>query len=146
MMMARATGVALIAVVLLSAGCGGPKISDRDLDFVGPADAAKLVERKPTLFRGANSAVWVDPRSDIEFRAGHIPGALHVPLEQAADRVKELEAYDVIIVYGSGYNDPVALAMSKTLLSLRLDEVRTLRGGLRSWEEAGNELETGRSR
>jgi rhodanese-related sulfurtransferase len=33
--------------------------------------------------------------------------------------------------------------MSKTLIELGFDDVRTLRGGLRAWEDAGFEVEKG---
>jgi len=145
MTMTRALWLMSVVAVLLPAGCGAPRISDRDLVFVDPAEASRLIARhRPIL--GGDNAVWVDPRSDIEFRSGHIPGALNVPLEDAELRLRDLEEFDTVIVYGDSFNDPVALAMSKTLLGMRLSDVRTLRGGLRTWTEAGNELETGRAR
>lgn len=41
----------------------------------------------------SQEAVLVDVRTQAEFDAGHIPGALHIPLHQLADRVDELEDY-----------------------------------------------------
>ncbi|MHC5112988.1 MAG: rhodanese-like domain-containing protein [Planctomycetota bacterium] len=130
-------------LLLLPAGCGAPKISDRDLVFVNSGEANRLATRERPIL-GGTQGVWVDPRTDIEFRSGHIAGALNIPLEQAETHLRELESYETVIVYGETYNDPVALAMSKTLLGMGLKDVRTLRGGLRAWQEAGNELETGR--
>ncbi len=141
----RLLGLALpLLIGGLLFGCTGTKTSDRSLSFVTPPEAEALIQgRKKLLGLGGKSAgVWVDPRSDREFREGHIPGAVHLPAEVIDDRHRSLRDYDVVIVYGDSYNDSVALAASKRLIELGHD-VQTLRGGLRAWTAAGNALAPG---
>jgi rhodanese-related sulfurtransferase len=138
----------LLLLPAAMSACGQKKTSDRDLVFVDPSDALPLIQERRKLLGlgGEAQGAWLDARSDREFEKGHIPGALSVPLERARDRLGELKRYDVVIVYGEGYNSSDALALSKTLVELDLPDVRTLRGGLRAWESAGFELETGPER
>ena len=75
---------------------------------------------------------------------GHIRGAVSLPFSRVSTDYPILHQYDTVIVYGKDYNDPVAEGMSKRLIELGVSDVRTLRGGLRAWESAGNELATGK--
>ena len=38
-----------------------------------------------------SAPVVLDVRSDAEFRAGHIPGAVHIPHDELAGRIDELQ-------------------------------------------------------
>ena len=136
-----AIGLALIAL----SACSN-KTSDRSLVFVSPEEGMQLAageEKKLLGLAGATSGVWIDPRTEEAFVLGHIPGALHLPLKDVATNHEQLKGYDVIIVYGDGYHDPVATGMSKKLLQFGYKDVRTLQGGLRAWRDAGFEVETG---
>jgi 3-mercaptopyruvate sulfurtransferase SseA len=140
-----AFGLVLATLLILSpAGCT-KKTSDRSLVFVGPADAEQLLRGKRGVLGlgGTARGVWLDPRARIEYLDGHIPGAMHIPFENLRSEHSGLDEYDVIIVYGKDYNSPVALGASKTLMELGFKDVRTLRGGLRAWEAAGNAIEKG---
>ena len=68
-----------------------------------------------------------------------------MPLERLQSDYLELNQYHVLVVYGNDYNDPVAVAASKSLIELGF-EVRTLRGGLRAWTADGRELEVGENK
>ena len=54
-----------------------------------------------------------------------------------------LEGFGTLIVYGDDFGSAIANAMSKRLVELGYKDVRTLRGGLRAWQDAGNEVELG---
>ncbi|MHC4102936.1 MAG: rhodanese-like domain-containing protein [Planctomycetota bacterium] len=144
-------GLTAVAVILATVtvgsmiGCMERKTSDRDLVLIDTTEATTLVEGRKKLLglAGATSGAWVDPRGERAYREGHIPGAINLPFQYIATRHQELKGYDVLIVYGNGYKDPIAEAMSKRLMELKHKDVRTLRGGLRAWTEAGLELETG---
>jgi len=144
--MNRCTGwlVLGLVVVAVSWGCA-KKTSDRDLSFVGATDAEILVQGKKKLLglAGTSKAVCVDPRSRTDYLAGHIPGAIHLPFDAVQTQQHRLREYETIIVYGNNYNSAVALAMSKSLIEMGFKDVRTLRGGLRAWEAAGNAVEEG---
>ncbi len=129
----------LLAVATAFAPGCRTTISDRDLVLVGPEEAARIIEHKPLL--GDRNAVWVDPRTEREFHDGHIPGAVNLPFQDVERRHQQLDRYDVLVVYGDDYGDSKASAMSKRLLMLGHKEVRTLKGGLRAWLDAGYTLE-----
>ena len=69
--------------------------------------------------------------------------AINLPFGRVTeDHERVLAGYDLLIVYGDDYNDPIAEAMSKRLLNLGYKDVRTLRGGITAWTDAGYALET----
>ena len=133
---------ALIATVLVASGCNNSR-TDKDLVFVNISEARELVQGKKKLMglAGVTSGKWVDSRSEADYKVGHIPGAISLPYERVTDDHKMLEEYDVIIVYGSDYNDSRADGMSKRLMDLGHEDVRTLTGGLRAWKSDGNPVE-----
>lgn len=127
----------LLALVVLC-GCSAPKTSDRDLSYVDVGEARGLIDSTGSgWLRRSTRAAWVDPRSEREFNEGHIPGAVHLPLDRARDDHRSLRDYTTLIVYGNDFNSPRANAMSKLLIELGHGDVRTLRGGLRAWNAAG---------
>jgi rhodanese-related sulfurtransferase len=135
----------LVAGLLTFAGCS-KTTSDKSLTFVTPDDAQALLGgRRGALFGlgGEKQTAVVDPRSLLDYRKGHIPGAIHVPYEDVRNETRRLQPYATIIVYGETYNSPVAQAMSKTLIELGFEDVQTLRGGLRAWRDAGFEVDEG---
>jgi len=144
-------GLVAVAVILAAVtvgsmnACMERKTSDRDLVLVNTTDAMELVEGRKKLLglAGATSGAWVDPRGERAYREGHIAGAIHLPFQDVASRHQELMAYEILIVYGNSYKDPIAEAMSKRLMELKHKDVRTLRGGLRAWTAADLELVTG---
>lgn len=125
-------------------GCSN-KTSDRDISLISPVDADAIVQGKSILLGlgGTTLGVWLDPRSERDFRQGHIPGAVNLPFQNVANDHHILKEYEVIVVYGSSYNDPKANAMSKRLMQLGYKDVKTLRGGLSSWKAAGYDIEEG---
>lgn len=134
--------LSLLAVTALS-GCSSKNLTDRDLVFVNTNEAQELVQGRKRLLGlgGTVAGKWVDARSEEDFRKGHIPGAVNLPYERVTKDHKMLEEYDILIVYGSDYNDSRADGMSKRLMELGHDDVRTLVGGLRAWKSDGNPLE-----
>jgi rhodanese-related sulfurtransferase len=126
------------ALLIALTGCGRGT-SDRSLLFLDPPDANDLLEGRTGLLglRGPKPTVLVDCRRETEFDQEHIPDAINLPFAQVSTDHSILRQYDVIIVYGARYNDPVALGMSKRLLELGHKDVRTLRGGLEAWIAAG---------
>ena len=143
-MIVQRVAVAAIAVTLAVVGCQNTT-SDRDLVLVNPIDAQELVQGQSKLLglAGTTAGTYVDPRNERDYRVGHIPGAISLPFQDLAEFKSKLDGYDILIVYGDGYNDPKANAMSKSLLQMGFTDVQTLRGGLRAWTSAGYPLDTG---
>jgi 3-mercaptopyruvate sulfurtransferase SseA len=139
----RAHPLALWTVCLLFlSGCGNNR-TDKDLVFVNTTQAQELVQGKPRLLGlgGVEAGTWVDCRSEADFKAGHIPGAINLPYERVSADHESLKEHDILIIYGDDYNDNRAEGMSKRLMDLGHDDVRTLTGGLRAWKSDGNPIE-----
>lgn len=142
-MLSLPLGLILIFALALIGGCS-TKTSDRHLVFLDASEAMDAVRGQRRMLGGSTTGVWVDPRTEREFREGHIAGAIHMPLERVREDHRQLRQYDVIVVYGNDFNSPRAAAVSKTLMELGHRDVRTLRGGLKAWKDAGHPEETGR--
>jgi 3-mercaptopyruvate sulfurtransferase SseA len=137
----------LIGLLLaLAAGCQS-RTSDRSLVFIDPPDVDRIVNTRkgPAGLGGQRAVAWVDPRPEARFAEGHIEGSINLPFPRVSDEHHKLAAYDILIVYGDDYNDPLADGMSKRLIELGHRDVRTLRGGLRAWSSSGRDLVKGGS-
>lgn len=70
--------------------------------YLGTDDAAE-VDREDLLARAAAGQVVVlDVRPAEEYAAGHIPGALSIPVDQLADRIAELPEQTEVVAYCRG--------------------------------------------
>jgi len=94
-------------------------------------DAAHAVE----LVR--DGATLLDVREREEWRSGHAPGALHIPLaqiDQAAGRLHQ--GRPVVVMCASGMRSRTA---AKHLRGLGYDAA-SLSGGMSAWQRAGGEV------
>jgi rhodanese-related sulfurtransferase len=67
------------------------------------SDDAEQVTREELLIRvQAGDVTVVDVRPAAEYAAGHIPGAVSIPLEELADRLADLPADGQIVAYCRG--------------------------------------------
>lgn len=83
-----------------------------------------------------DDAVLLDVREDDEWEAGHVPGALHVPLAQVPSRLDELPEGELHVVCRSGVRSAQAVAW---LVSNGYDAVN-VSGGMHAWQDAGRPL------
>jgi rhodanese-related sulfurtransferase len=100
-------------------------------------DGLEPVSREELLARMEQGAVvLVDVRPPEEFAAGHIAGAVSVPLEQLEERLDELPAEPEIVAYCRG---PYCLLATKALEVLRASgfSARRLEDGFPEWRLAG---------
>ena len=83
----------------------------------------------------------LDVREDEEWAAGHIEGALHIPLGELPARLAELPGEQMLVVCKGGGRSGRACEY----LGPQGHQVVNLAGGMRGWEEAGRPMvsETG---
>lgn len=111
--------------------------------YLKARDELEAVPRKELLKRAREGSVLViDVRPPEEYRAGHIPGALSVPLGQLEARLRELPARKEIVAYCRG---PYCLMAYHAVERLRAKgrRARRLVEGLPEWRAAGFLVETG---
>jgi len=88
-----------------------------------------------------NSLQLVDVRSPDEWFAGHLPGAIHIPLAALPERIGELDAGTRTVVHCQG-GGRSAIAASY-LKSHGLRRVANLRGGFEAWVAGDLPVERG---
>lgn len=85
----------------------------------------------------SGDAVILDVREPDEWRAGHVAGALHVPMGAVADRIVELpDTARIVVLCRSGGRSARVTAYLRTE---GLDAVN-LDGGIHAWVGAGREI------
>jgi len=126
-------------------------------DSSAPTPRSSLLERLRGLFGGApadgslgskikadralelvrGGASLLDVRENSEWKSGHAPGAIHVPLGDIGKAPRRLPAgRPVVVMCASGMRSRTA---AKHLRSLGLDAA-SLSGGIGAWQRAGGEI------
>ncbi|SDT80840.1 rhodanese-like domain-containing protein [Actinoplanes derwentensis] len=85
------------------------------------------------------AGVLLDVRSPNEYAAGHLPGAVNVPLDELETAAARYAGQDVVTVCHSGAR---SLAAAR-LLDAAGARVQSLAGGTEAWRQAGHPVETG---
>ena len=112
-------------------------------DFFGGVDGMEPVGRSELLKRARKGeAVVVDVRPREEFAAGHITGALSIPLSMLEKRLSEIPAERVVVAYCRG---PYCVLAAEAVKLLRRRGYRAfrLREGYPEWRDGGLPVEVG---
>ena len=100
-------------------------------------DEFEPVSRKELLERlRCGTATVLDVRPEDEFRQGHVPGALYIPLSQLERRLAELPVDREVVAYCRG---PWCVLSFEAVAVLRQRgyQVRRLEDGFPEWKVAG---------
>jgi rhodanese-related sulfurtransferase/DNA-binding HxlR family transcriptional regulator len=132
---------ALYAQVRTVAGAHLPDVEAARSAYLGPDDAEQ-VGRDELLRRARNGEVVVlDVRPREEFQAGHIPGAVSIPVEELADELGDLPADQEVVAYCRGAYCVLAHDAVR-LLTAHGRTARRLADGMLEWRLAGLPVET----
>jgi rhodanese-related sulfurtransferase len=104
-------------------------------------DEMEAVPAGEVLERAKKGLVVVlDVRPPEEFAAGHLPGAINIPIHELAKRLKELPKRQEVIAYCRG---PYCLMSydAVSLLRKKGRKARRLEAGLPEWRAAGLPVE-----
>jgi hydroxyacylglutathione hydrolase len=88
-------------------------------------------------------AAILDVRTSLEYRDGHIPGAIHVPASRLLASLGVLPRDRPLLVHCAGGTRSSAAASA--LLAAGFESVKDMAGGFGAWRDAGNPVETGAS-
>ena len=132
--------VALRSVAALRSA--GAERALRTLRSEHGADQVGVVTRAELQAIGTDRLRLVDVRPTVEFQAGHLPGALSVPLNDLAQRADELGDGREVVAYCRGAHcvmadDAVAVLADRRIAARRLED------GLIEWKLAGLPVEVG---
>jgi rhodanese-related sulfurtransferase/DNA-binding transcriptional ArsR family regulator len=109
--------------------------------FVGRSEA-EAVSIQELMRRGRSGDVVVlDTRPAGEYAAGHIPGALSMPVDDLEKRLKELPRKKVYVAYCRG---PYCIYADRAVEILKANgrRAKRLRGGFPDWRAAGLPVES----
>jgi len=112
-------------------------------DFFEVSDDLEPVDREELRRRVEEGTVVIlDVRPAEEYEAGHIPGAISVPLEELPERLSHLPREVDIVAYCRG---PYCVLAPQALDTLHRNgfRARRLADGLPEWRRAGLPVETG---
>lgn len=103
------------------------------LDFVRPVSSWSAQQLRDFLRdHHPDTLVLLDIRQPSEFAAGHLPGAVNIPLAELQERQGELATeVPLVVCCGNGVRSRAAAA---ALGHAGLREVHHLAGGLKAWE------------
>jgi rhodanese-related sulfurtransferase/DNA-binding transcriptional ArsR family regulator len=111
-------------------------------DFLAVKDSLEPVPARSLLERVRDGLVTVlDVRPEEEYRAGHLPSAINIPLGELEQRLRELDPSQEIVAYCRGPHcvlayDAVARLRQQGLKAKRLE------GGLPEWRLEGLPVDT----
>jgi len=94
----------------------------------------------PGLLR--HNALLLDVRPRTEFEAGHLHGAINIPIEELSRRIDEIPGDRRIVAYCRGEYCLFADEAAELLRSLGFDVVR-MEGGWPEWQSEGRPVQTG---
>lgn len=121
---------------------------DAELDRIvrehfGERDEPEPVDMTELLRRArAGAVIVVDARPANEFAAGHIPGALSIPIDDLKERLQHLPKSKPYVAYCRG---PYCVYADQAVAQLRATgrRARRLAVGLPEWRSAGLPVEVG---
>jgi len=108
-----------------------------------PLEPIGTVELKARI--GSDEVVVVDVRPREEFEAGHIAGAVSIPLDELSDRLDELSPDVEVVAYCRGPYCVLAPEAVTLLHDAGMQRVRRLDVGFPEWRLADLPVETDRS-
>jgi rhodanese-related sulfurtransferase len=96
----------------------------------------------------SGQAVAVDSRTQAEFSAGHIPGAINVPLDSSERALADLAAKyplgQLLVVYCEGGDCQTSTALARLIYDKGFRDIRVYQGGWTDWTAAGLPAEASR--
>jgi rhodanese-related sulfurtransferase/biotin operon repressor len=110
--------------------------------YLGPEDTEALGTDELLRRLHSGDAVVLDVRPGPEYAGGHLPGAIHIPLEELADRLSELPRDREIVAYCRGQYCVLAHDAVRLLNAAGHRATRAADGVL-EWRVAGLPVETG---
>ena len=142
--------VALLAILIL-AGCSAPASAPAaapaaaqpaatEAQTIDVASLPRDVDVQTTAALSEQPDVMIlDVREQDEWDAGHIPGAVFMPMGQVPDRLSEIPKDKTVIVQCRSGNR--SSQVTDFLVQQGFTNVHNMAGGLNAWQSAGLPVE-----
>ncbi|MEM4331266.1 MAG: rhodanese-like domain-containing protein [Candidatus Anstonellales archaeon] len=110
-------------------------MKERKIRFITKEQLLEIIENRENV-------KIVEVLSHEEYKRGHIPGAINIPLTQIEENAPALLRKDEkIVVYCASYECHASTNAAKKLLSMGYKKVFDYKGGKRDWMSAGLDIE-----
>jgi rhodanese-related sulfurtransferase/DNA-binding transcriptional ArsR family regulator len=119
-----------------------PRTETARRGYLGPADTEEIDVADLLARARAGEVVVLDVRPEPEYTAGHLPGAVHIPLTDLERRLAELPADREIVAYCRGAYCALAHDAVR-LLTAHGRRARRATLGVLEWRATGVALDTG---
>ncbi|HEX7759492.1 MAG TPA: MBL fold metallo-hydrolase [Caulobacteraceae bacterium] len=107
-----------------------------EVPFMAMTDLDRRVAARP------NDLLVLDVREESAFKAGHIPGAVHLPRGQLELRVNEAIPDPTLRIVTCCEFGKISTLAAATLRQLGFTRAAALDGGMKAWRECGFPVET----
>lgn len=109
--------------------------------YLDSKDNMEPIPRDELMQRASEGSVTVlDVRPQVEYAAGHLPGAVNIPLADLKKQLAEFDANQEIVAYCRGPYCILAFEAVKTLRKMGF-KARRLEDGYPEWKSAGLPVE-----
>ncbi len=102
------------------------------IKFMGFLGRLGIKQVTPKELDQKKGMMLLDVRPDKEYAAGHIPGAVNVPLAEIGDKVKKLKKDKDLVVYCRSGNQSIWAI--KRLMGMGYKNLYNLKGGYNAWK------------
>lgn len=145
----RALAIVLAGAVL---GLAANAISPRRIPYLTPPPApiraqdTVTLQEAEELWKGG-SAFFLDARAPVDYAAGHIAGAVNVPVEEFDDHYQQIAGMltpdAIVVAYCDGLECDLSHRLMIILRERGYHNVRLLVNGWTTWRTAGLPTRTG---
>jgi rhodanese-related sulfurtransferase len=98
-------------------------------------------DRLDRAMRAKEQVTLIDIRALAAYEQVHIPGGLHIPLEELAAHGGQLDASALIVLYSWSPDEADSVEAAMVLYGLGFPRVAVLEGGIQTWYAAGYPIE-----
>jgi len=89
-----------------------------------------------TQLSNRENALFLDIREDSEYRDGHIPESIHIPIRQLPERIAELNRHKDCPVIAYCRSGSRSNGAGRVLKKHGFENVYNLSGGIAAWQKA----------
>jgi rhodanese-related sulfurtransferase len=126
-------GFLALLLVAMAATAAGSALADEPAEISADTLAARLEEGSP-------GPVVLDVRRRDEYLAGHVPGAINIPVDELTERIGELAALsdsDLVVYCLAGRRAERALTI---LTAHGFHRLMHLTGDMAGWRDSGHSI------
>lgn len=100
------------------------------------------IEQLLQLITNNEKFTLVEVLSEEDYKGGHLPGAINLPLEQLEKLApKKLKKSELVVVYCAGYPCHASTKAAELLLNMGYKNTLDFKGSKKLWVTSGLELE-----